>query len=481
MLLNFGEYAPDQDDLNGTMVSDVSNVLPSAGSYIPFPALATYSSAIGATVLSAFSVVDTSGTLHIFAGTATKLYKANSTSWTDVSKAATTYAATVDTPWSFTRFGAYVIAVNPNDSVQVYQLGTSTTFDNLTGSPPASAVARVWGDYLVLIQSTSDVTSLAWCDTNDITNWTTGVSGSQVFPDGGKLMGASESTNPIIFLENSIYLGTFVPGSTVTFTFQKIHDRRGAISTTAIASRGQYTFFADKGGFFQITPDGQLSPIGFERVDRSVFQAIAYSDAQNIRCTIDPFYTRVYWSVNLSNSGDYDTLYIYDWELGRWSKVNIVHRVIFPAYTPGYTLDGLDALGYTMETLPYSLDNKFWQSGAPLLVAFDTSNILGFFSGDNMEATITTQEAGDTGGAVTLVKSILPLVDTSSVYVSVGSRLRRSDTFTYTTESIPSTNTGIVRKKSRGRFHRVKVRIPAATSWTHAKGVDVDAQPSGKR
>jgi len=468
--INLADWRPDVAIVNSPHVGDLINVLPADGGYIPMPQLTAYSSALAATPISAYSVVDTTGTLHVFAGTATKLYKISSTSWTDVSKAATTYAATADTPWRFARFGDYVIAVNPNDNVQVYHLGVSTTFDNLAGSPPASAEVKVWGDYLVLIQATSDATSLSWCDTNDITNWSTGVSGSQVFPDGGKLMSATEATNPIIFLENAIYAGTFVPGSTVTFTFQKIHDKRGAISIKGVASRGEYSFFADKGGFFQIA-GGQITPIGFEKVDRTIFQTLSYTDAQNIDCTIDPFYSRVYWSMDLSGSGTYDTILVYDWNLQRWTKISQVHILVFPAATPGYTLDGLDALGYTLDTLPYSLDSKVWQAGAPLLAAFDSADMLSFFSGQPLEATITTQEAGDVTGNMTCIRSIYPVVE----------RTKRSDAVTYSQEYSPNSVTGRVDGLFASRFHRVKIRIPASTDWTEIQAVDADVIPAGKR
>src|SRR5690606_17025626 len=112
----------------------------------------------------------------------------------------------------------------------------------------------------------------------------------------------------------------------------------------------------------------------------------------------------------------------------------------------------------SLDALPYSLDSKVWQGGAPIMAAFDTDNRLGFFSGDAMEALLTTQEMGDTAGAVTLVKSILPVVDTGDVFVSIGARFRRGDTFVWSDEQEPSSNTGRIRKRSRSRFHKFKTR-----------------------
>ena len=134
-----------------------------------------------------------------------------------------------------------------------------------------------------------------------------------------------------------------------------------------------------------------------------------------------------------------------------------------------------------LDLLPYSLDSKVWQGGAPVLAAFDSSFRLGFFNGSNKEATITTQEMGDTSGMVTRITEMLPVVDTNAALVSIGGRFRLGDSVTWTTEVAQSSNTGIVRKISRARYHRFKTRIPAAEVWSHAQGIDVKPAQAGKR
>lgn len=482
MLVNLAPWRPDVAHLNSQFTSDVSNVLLASSSYIPFPALAPYTNAATEQPVGGITVRDASGTNHIFIGTATHLRKFNSSTldWDDVSKAATTYSASVDERWRFKQFGDYVIAVNVNNTPQVYELGVSTEFADLGGSPPNARYIAVWGDHLALMNERT----VSWSDTDDISNWSTGNAGSQTFPDGGNIQGATDATNPIIFQKLAIRAGTFVPGSAAVFTFQKIHDQRGVAAPYSICSRGEFTFFADSGAFYRISPMGEIQPIGYEKVDRTIFGAIGGGNLASIYSEIDPFFTRVYFAVRVDSTSDaFDKLLVYDWNIGEWSQIDTEMDILLPlaSGTIGYTLEDLDAISASLDDLEFSLDSRVWQGGAPVMAAFDTNNKLGFFSGDNAEAIITTQEMGDTSGQVLLIKECLPIVDTADVHVSIGSRFRRSDGVTWTQEATPSTNTGIVRKKSRARFHRFKLRIEAGATWTHAQAVDVKPQPMGMR
>lgn len=487
--IQWAEWRPDVAPLNSAYAGDIMNVLCADGSYIPFPQLVPFSNPIESTPYGAFSAKDSDGQIVVFAGTAGKLWKLNTTTlnFEDVSKAATTYNSTEAERWRFAQYGDYVIAVNANDNPQVFELGISTKFTDLGGSPPRARHVAVWGDFLALGGLTDFPSRVHWSALNDITGWTPGTNNSdyQDFPDGGDVSGMTSATNPIIFQRSAIRLGTFYPGSTEVFGFQKVHDRRGAVSPYAIASRGAFTFFNDAGGFFQVGPDGSLAPIGYEKVDRTVFGMIDGAELYGIMAEVDPFYSRVYVAVRYdSTSVAFDRLLIFDWNLNRWSQVGGEgFQILFPlsSGTIGYTLEGLDAIAASLEDLPFSLDSKVWQGGAPIMAAFDANNRLGFFSGSAAEATLTTQEMGSLNGGITLVKSLYPVADTSSVFVSIGARFRRCDPVVWTSEQSPSSNTGMTHKKSRARFHQFKLRIPAGTDWHHTQGMEVISQPAGMR
>lgn len=485
MLIPSAEYAPDIADLNSAFSDEIQNVLCASGGYIPAPAISALTTALGAQPLGWLSVRSLDGSIRFFVGTATKLYLLNNTNltWSDVSQTATTYSASVDVPWHIKAFGNFIIAVNQNDDPQVYEIGTDVLFRDLAGSPPRAGRIAIWGDFVALLDLTSNPNRVQWSGLNDCEFWTPGSNNSdyQDFADGGRVTGSSDVTNPIIFLESAIQRATFVPGSIEIFTFQKVQEARGAKSPLSVATRGSFAFFADAGGFFQVSADGSVSPIGFEKVDRTVFGKISVYGTSKIMGAIDPFYSRVYWAVDINDDNIYEEMYVYDWQLNRWTMIEISVRGIFPFATSGYTLDGLDAVSSSLDALPFSLDSKVWDGGAPVLGAFTTDYKIGAFSGVNLEATVTTQELGDTAGQVMRAAECTPVVDTNTVYVSIGARMRRGDNLTWLSEQQPSSNTGIVRKRVRARFMRFRTRIPSGTVWRHFKGVDVPTNPAGLR
>jgi len=390
-----------------------------------------------------------------------------------------TYGASVDERWRFRQFGNYVIAVNVNDDPQYYEIGVSTEFADVPDNPPNARNLAIWGDRVALFNGAT----ATWCDTDDISNWTSGTAGSQTFQDGGDIMFATDMTNPIVVQERAIRAGTFVPGSLVAYTFTKVHDAKGAVSPYAGASRGNLAFFADAGAFWQIDGSGALTPIGFEKVDRTIFARLAARDA--VYCEVDPRFQRAYFAVKVNSSTDaFDLVLVYDWQIGEWTQIDIDVGILFPlaAGTTGLSLDDDGPDDVLLEDQgDVSLDSSIYQGGAPLMAAFLEDFTMGFFDGPALEATITTQEAGATDGTMVRVSDIMPIVDTADVRISIGARNRRGDAVVYSAEGTPSTRTGICRMKSRARFHRFRMRILAASSWTAAQSIDVKTAPAGQQ
>jgi len=481
------EYRPDVAELNTGYTDEIRNVIPADGSYIPMPAFRALTQPFPGLPLGTVAVRALNGATIVFAGTSEKLYILDNTdlSWRDVSQGGVIYSANPNSRWSFATFGDYVIAVNKNDRPQVFELGASTEFRDLGGDPPRAGVVKIWGDFVCLMQLPDNPNRVYWSGLNDAEWWTVGQKNCdyQDFPDGGVVQGSNEATNPLIFLQSAIYMGTFVPGSNIIFSFQKIHDRRGAKSPWSIACRGSYAFYADEGGFFQIAADGSISPIGFEKVDRTVFSRLNAVSISEIFGAIDPFFSRVYWAVDYAGLGTFDEMLVYDWELQRWSVVTIRAMAIMPIYNAGYTLESLDRISPSLDALPFSLDSKAWQGGAPVLGMFSTDYRLGSFSGTSMEATVTTPEVGSTSGEIQRLASVYPMLDTDEAFMSIGSRFRRTqhEEIRWGMERRPSYNTGRYHVRSRARFHKFRLRVPEGVVWHHIKGFDVTFTGAGLR
>ncbi|EJF92648.1 hypothetical protein [Bartonella tamiae] len=487
MLVNIAEYRPDVADINTDATDNIRNVLPADGSYIPMPNFKPFTQSFPEKPLSAFATRALDGGTTVFVGTETKLYTLNNTdlSWSEIGKEDYKYSAPSDIGWSFASFGDYVIAVNPNDPPQVIDLKGGTRFRDLGGNPPRASMVKIWGDFVCLMGLPDNPNRVHWSGLNNIEHWTVGEKNSdyQDFPDGGRVQGSNEATNPIIFLQSAIYMGTFVAGSDIVFSFQKVHDKKGAKSSKSIVSRGAYTFFADEGGFFQISTDGSINGIGFEKVDRTYFTLLNSSNISEMYGAIDPFYNRVYWAMDYNGSGRFNEMLIYDWGLQRWSVISIVATAVMPIYTAGYTLDGLDAISLNVDALPFSLDSKAWQGSAPILGAFSTDYRLGSFTGEAMEAVVTSQELGATDGSIQRLESVFPVIDTDECSLRVGGRFRRSryEPIVWKDKTVPSYNTGRYHKRSRARFHRFELTVPTGASWSHIKGFDVTFSQAGFR
>ncbi|MGN6772624.1 MAG: hypothetical protein ACTHJQ_22660 [Rhizobiaceae bacterium] len=487
--LPFAEWRPDAAGLNSNFTADVMNVLCSTAGYIPFPQLAVFSAAMADRPTGGFTATDNDGTKYIFAGTATKLYLLNNTdlSWTDVSQTGVTYGSTDTERWRFAQYGQYVVAVNANNNPQVYQLGVDTAFADLGGSPPKARFVAVCGDFLFLSGLTDHPNRVQWSALNDITGWTPGTNSSdfQDFAYGEAVMGVTPATNPIIVHKHAVTYGTFVPGSDVVFTFQKVMDQRGAAAPYSICTRGQRTFFADAGGFYMIGADGTDTPIGKEKVDRTVFQTIDGATLYDIIGEIDPFYSRVYFALRYqSTTTAFDRLIIYDWDLQRWTQVGGNLSILFPlaSGTIGYTLDNLtDLTGYSLDDLPFSLDSQVWQGGAPVMAAFNSDNKLCFFAGDPEEANITTQETGNTDGTLSYIDGASIIADTNNVHLTIGTRMRRGDSVFYGMERGPTPASDRIDFRSCSRFHIFKMRIDAGSSWSFCQGLDVAPRKAGRR
>ncbi|WP_074381719.1 hypothetical protein [Bartonella doshiae] len=477
------DYRPDVATVNSQFTDTLVNVLPADGSYIPMPSATVISAPLEESPLGSIAFRTGNG-VKIIVGGAKKLYSYDSQTrgWQDISQNGVAYQANDENKWSFALFGDAVIAVNKNDKPQVFKVRNSQRFEDLAGNPPKAGLVKVWGDFVCLMQLTDHPNRIHWSGLNDASHWTVGVKDCYYhdFHDGEHVQGATESTNPLVFLRSAVYAGSFTLGSKVPFIFQKIQDKRGARSAGAIACRGSDAFFAGDGGFYQMSTDGQLLPIGFEKVDRTVFSTFDKLALDEMQGVIDPVYNRVYWSLKSGNNKQ--TTFVYDWGLQKWSTVQGELFTLFPVFTAGYTLEQLDEISTNLESLPASLDSSIWQSGAPMLGAFDKENRLVVFTGAPMEATLVSQEMGAPDGSFSFFTKMFAEVDTLKGLLSIGERrVRSNDTpITWHKERVCSFVTGAYHGRSRNRYHRFKLRIPEGVTWKHITGFNVDLRSLGR-
>lgn len=491
-MVPFAPWLPDVTDFSTEVSTEALNVIPSSSGFRPFPGFSATTSAITARAQGAISCRSLSGTIYNFCGDATKLYKLNTTglTWADVSRTVGgAYATASDAKWSFTQYGDYLLATNGNDAVQVFQLGVSSNFAALGGTPPASYFAGVIREFGVLAKTSTANNRVRWSAIGNIADWVssaTTLSDYQDLPDGGAIMGFAGGEFGIVFQERAITRMSF-EGPPTAFRFDKISSFLGCRAEGSIASFDNFTFFLGDDGAYMIRGGSEIVPIGSGKVDQWIEANLDANYLFRVTSAIDPInkiYMMGFPSVS-TGTGTPDSIAIYHWPTGQWSRASVSHEMIFQAATQAsYTIDGMDAVSATIDGLPYPVDSRFWAgSGRLLLAGFDTSHQQGFYSGANLAATVETGDNQLVPGGRALLRGLRPIVEGSTVVPSltVGKRNHLYNSVTYGTANAVNSY-GFCNARVNARYHRARITIPAASLWTFALGVDdLKFSPAGKR
>lgn len=485
----FGEYKPDIPSLKGD-TQLARNVIPSEASYRPLKGLSEYSGALDSRCMGAYAAKSGAGVVTVFAGTATKLYTltGSSTSWVDATRlAGGDYAATAR--WNFTQFGDYVQAWNGVDAVQEYQLGTSTDFAAMSGSPPIAKYATVANQQIIVGNVAGGMSNrLQFCGVDARTTWGTSATAQSDFSDlvgdGVTIKAVVGRTSPHIWCERKIFVMTFV-GPPLVYDIAEIESQRGTIFPQSVVGYGPFSF-----GFCQDGPysfNGQtLSPIGQGKFADTVMADFAQSNADRMSAAIDPVNRCVVWGYPSSDSvnGTPDRLLFFHWPTGKASLCNVMHEVLTSSSASfGFTLEQLANVSSSLDSLPASLDSELWTaSGRTLLGAFSTNHKLGYFTGANLAAKIRTGEAQIFPGRKSLITRARPLVQGMSATMTVTPITRDKQHVAAATGTAGTVNgNGFAPLRAKARYLQADLDIAAGGTWDHAEGIQFEAIPAGAR
>lgn len=498
-MIPFGEWLPDQPELNSPGAGTMTNVVPrTAESYGPAHALAPVTVALSAACQGAIYVRAADANIAGFAGDISKLYLHDSANaWANMSRSAA-YSTAPDERWAFAIFGKAILATNFANEIQFFTLGVSAPFANLSAAAPkARYMARV-RDFIMVANTTDAISGAVpqrvwWPAIDDPALWPVPGSTSaaavqsdyaDLLGEGGwnqGIVGGLSGADVAVFQERNIWRGSYI-GPPAIYGFSVVESARGTPAPGSIVSVGPAVYYLADDGFYIF--DGVRSlPIGDGKIDRTFWAEVDQSALYRITSAADPLNKIIYWAyAGPQNSGGTpNRIMAYHYGVGRWTKLEQTLEFLVQALTIGYTLEALDAFG-TLETLPFSLDSRAWTGGGRLnLAAFDTSHKLGLFSGESLPATMDTGEAQINKHGSAHVSRVWPLVDTDQAQVSVGRRDKLSDSVTWTTPSPMTATTGSCPVRSTGRYQRARVTIPAGVLWTEAQGVEVEARGAGRR
>src|SRR5262245_4102599 len=138
-MVAFVGYAPDVDPKIPGIITDCTALVPSLKGMKGAPTAQTrLLPALASACRGAALLVKLDASTRLFAGAATKLYEAASTSWTDVTRAAGgNYALGTGNTWRFAQRGDVSFATAKSD---ILQSSTSGAFANNAANAPKAAI-----------------------------------------------------------------------------------------------------------------------------------------------------------------------------------------------------------------------------------------------------------------------------------------------------------------------------------------------------
>ena len=239
------------------------------------------------------------GTRRVFSGTSTKMYEANSGSWTDRTRAVGgDYTLGVDQRWSFAQFGDVTLAASKTDTIQY---STTGAFANIAAAPKANYIAVSQG--FVMAADTNDGTygdqsDRFWCCAYmDYTDWTPAVATQCVtgrLVDSPGPIYALKALGPgfVAFKQNSIFVASYV-GAPAVWQWQQVPGNVGVTSNNVVVSTGYNLLFMGMDDFYVF--DG-VRPVSIGTPVREwFFNNVHTSYLYKTQGTYDRVTGNVYW------------------------------------------------------------------------------------------------------------------------------------------------------------------------------------------
>jgi hypothetical protein len=495
----FGEYLPDQAAFGNPGGVNFLNVIPEVGAayptYAPFKELVDASTALDARAQGAGAGLDKSGNVSLFAGDGSKLYQLVDGAFSDKSKPGG-YATVAADLWKFAQFGQRFMATNLTDDIQSFVLGVDTAFSDLSVTAPKARHITLMDPGFTMIGHTNDATDglvpnrVHWAAFQDPTDWPTpGTADAETkqsdFNDmhsGGWVMaltGAIGGASGAVFMEKSIFRADYV-GPKPIFRFTEIERSRGTPLENSVVNVGPFAIYYAEDGFRMF--DGASSiQIGEGKIDKKFEAELDQNFLERVSAVADPVNKRYFivYPGPGNVGGNPNKGLVFNWIMRRWAPFDLDCELLAQVLTTGFTLDALDTLGFTLETLPFTLDSRVWSGGRNILAAFTTAHKLAFFTGANKAATLETGEV-DESATIKYVSGLRPIIDGGSPTASVGYRDAPGDAVAYTAPTAAGVD-GMCPQHISARYVRARINQPAGAAWSQAVAVEPRMQNDGLR
>lgn len=153
------------------------------------------------------------------------------------------------------------------------------------------------------------------------------------------------------------------------------------------------------------------------------------------------------------------------------THIDLIGSTFVNAYISGGNIGG------SLEAMTISLDNISQLTYAKL-AGVSSAHKAGFFNGTNVEAILESDER-ENDGKMAFISSVRPITDCAAGMVSIASRNVPQAASIYSSETAIDTQQGQAPCLVEARYIRGRLRCPAGSTWTYAKGLQPEIQASG--
>lgn len=457
-MIPYAGFLPDADEHAQGVITDCEMMLPTMKGYKGAPSFVSATDALAAACRGAAYVVKLDNTTRLFAGTQTKLYELNGTTWDDVSRAGD-YVGNSDSVWRFAQFGDVTLAVNLVDETQ--KSVSTGDFSDLAGAPKAAVIETVGG--FVMVGNYDDGSAVKdgvyWSAYLDYTDWTPDVATQagnlRLLDTPGEVRGLKRlGQYAIAYKEQSMYLGVN-NGPPTLWGFTLISGEIGAVSHEAIVSIETAHFFISRTDIFMF--DGARPiPIG-DGIREWFFTDLNSNFAYKIRGFHDKSTAQIFWYYpSTASTGDLDSCIVFNYRTRKWGRANRTIEACLEYLTGAVTYASLEAAYATYDLIPsVSYGSPFWTTSTPNAAVFNASHVLGTLNGESTSSSITTGAIGD-DVQMTMISRVQPRFINDPTSGSMVNYYRMTDGATYTTDATSTLSSGRFDVMREARWHKVK-------------------------
>lgn len=464
MWVPFDNFAPDLDPTDQGVITAAANIIPTIkGMRSGYSAVDAGIAALAAACKGAAALRKLDETNRLFAGSATKMYELNGTTWTDRTRATGgDYTLGTSNRWRFTQYGNISIAAAKTDTLQSSSTGA---FANISGAPKFAVIITV-NDFVIGFNydDGTDTVDGWYCSAlGDYTDWTPAIAtqcaNGRLTSQPGPIVGARRyGDNAIAYKKRAMYLGVYQGGAN-PWAWQEISGEVGALNHEAIVpivtdSGGSLHLFMGEGDFYAYS-GGIPTSIGAP-IREYVFGNLNRGLTHLCEAIHDQTKGIVYFYYPSAASSTADKCVVYNYRTNKWGTDDRSIEATVQFIDTGDTYTSYIAAYSTYNDVPsMTYAEMLLSSDTTIISVFDTSHTLCTINGTSGTSSITTGDMGADGEFV-LLNRIRQRFLTKPDSATMVNYYRDSPGDALTADQTTTLSNGTFDVLRSARWHRVK-------------------------